>query len=67
MSSQARTDAVIRVERGGPDEEELAAVCALLSILARRTEQQESSPRTPTARGWRRQENPPYRAPLSWR
>ncbi|MEU0743919.1 acyl-CoA carboxylase subunit epsilon [Streptomyces sp. NPDC006134] len=67
MSRQVRTDAVVRVERGGPDEEELAAVCALLSLLARRAERQDPGPRPPAARGWRDQEKAPYRAPLSWR
>ncbi|MEU4932939.1 acyl-CoA carboxylase subunit epsilon [Streptomyces yokosukanensis] len=67
MSSRASTDVVVRVERGGADEEELAAVCALLSILASRAERQEPSPAPPAVRGWWHQGRPSYRAPLSWR
>ncbi|MEV7020219.1 acyl-CoA carboxylase subunit epsilon [Streptomyces sp. NPDC093991] len=67
MSHQVRTDAVVRVERGAAGEEELAAVCALLSVLARRAQGPKPTTRPTAAWGWRHQEKPPYRAPYSWR
>ncbi|MGV4988453.1 acyl-CoA carboxylase subunit epsilon [Streptomyces sp. NPDC001709] len=67
MSGGTRTDAVVRVERGGADETELAAVCAVLSVLAWHAERQEPSTRPASAWRWRHQEKPGYRAPHSWR
>ncbi|NDZ81617.1 acyl-CoA carboxylase subunit epsilon [Streptomyces sp. SID10853] len=67
MSSPERTGDVIRVERGEADEEELAAVVALLSFLTRGEEPREPRPGRPSAQGWRPRDEGPYRAPHSWR
>ncbi|MGY0490694.1 acyl-CoA carboxylase subunit epsilon [Streptomyces sp. WG-D5] len=72
MSSPVRTDAVVRVERGNADDEELAAVVALLTLLARGEDGGDGagdgrgSARAATRR-WRPQEEGLYRAPHSWR
>ncbi|WP_406134670.1 acyl-CoA carboxylase subunit epsilon [Streptomyces sp. NBC_01089] len=66
MSSPARTEDVIRVERGEADEEELAALVALLSFLARGEELPKTRPGRPAAHGWRPREEGSYRAPHSW-
>ncbi|MFF5448433.1 acyl-CoA carboxylase subunit epsilon [Streptomyces sp. NPDC012888] len=64
MSTPA--DALLRVEKGNAEPEELAAITAIL--LARAA----STPRIPAARrrstaGWRRLERTPgFRAPHSW-
>ncbi|WP_405783651.1 acyl-CoA carboxylase subunit epsilon [Streptomyces sp. NBC_00859] len=67
MSSPVGADGVIRVERGEAGEEELAAIVALLSLLARGRQAHGLRPGRPVGRGWRPEEEGPYRAPHSWR
>ncbi|MEV0278715.1 acyl-CoA carboxylase subunit epsilon [Streptomyces sp. NPDC050610] len=63
------TDAVVRVEKGQADAEELAAVTAVLLARAAATQDRATNlprPRRTTA-GWRRLERTPgFRAPHSW-
>ncbi|MEU6948127.1 MULTISPECIES: acyl-CoA carboxylase epsilon subunit [unclassified Streptomyces] len=57
---------VLRVERGRADDEELAAVAAVLLALCRDREPVESEePAEAGSDWWRRRDA--YRAPASWR
>ncbi|OIK06044.1 hypothetical protein BIV23_09985 [Streptomyces monashensis] len=58
-------ESVARVERGGASAEELAAIVALLSALARRERQSVHAERT--AARWRRGRRAVFQAPHSWR
>ncbi|KOG90337.1 acyl-CoA carboxylase subunit epsilon [Streptomyces varsoviensis] len=62
------TDAVVRVEKGEADAEELAAVTAVLLARAAADRGRANLPRPRrTTAGWRRLERTPgFRAPHSW-
>ncbi|NNN31847.1 acyl-CoA carboxylase subunit epsilon [Streptomyces sp. S3(2020)] len=58
-------EALIRVERGRPDEAELAAVVAVLLALKAGTEEASEEPSAAENRWWREPDS--YAAPESWR
>lgn len=60
-----RRETLIRVERGRPDEAELAAVVAVLLTLQADTQETTGEPSAAGMRWWRKPDV--YTAPDSWR
>ncbi|UUU30229.1 acyl-CoA carboxylase subunit epsilon [Streptomyces sp. CA-210063] len=67
MSDVSDMRTLLRVERGRPGEEDLAAVAVtLLSLYAGRRQQQAGAEARSVARWQRLDRTPAYRAPHSW-